>query len=134
MPAIGGSDSNRGRDIMEFDYSDPSGALPPKDLANLVNEVAIRTATYTAAHVLSNLAAVIANYPMSPEAKDQIITALVMALPNFDDSEACKSPVGRHLVRTRGDFIHAATHAVFRHRTTPDEYYGYNNTKIWDAT
>jgi CBS-domain-containing membrane protein len=96
--------------------------------------VARSVAQYTAANIFSNIAAVIANYPMSPEAKNQIIAALVMALPNFDDSEALKSPVGKGLVRTREDFLHAAVSARFRHRTTPDEYYGYNNAKTWDAT
>lgn len=121
-------------DIAEFIIGNAQ-ASDSKDMARLTNEVATRTAQYTAAHMLSNIAAIISNYPMSPEAKNQIIAALVMALPNFDDSEACKSPVGNHLVRTREDFMHAAVSARFRHRTTMDEYLAYDNTnKIWDAT
>lgn len=130
LPAIGGSGSNRGRDIVEFDYNDPVHSLPPKLLAGLIEEVAMRTAQYTAAHVLSNLAAVIANYPISQQARDQIITAVVMALPNFDDSEACKSPVGKYLVRTREDFIHASMHARFRYQVSPtDLFKSYNETE-----
>jgi len=126
----------RDGEIILFDLAAPPGETLPdtKSMSAAFEAVARSVAQYTAANIFSNIAAVIANYPMSPEAKNQIIAALVMALPNFDDSEALKSPVGKGLVRTREDFLHAAVSARFRHRTTPDEYYGYNNAKTWDAT
>ena len=119
--------------VSEFTLSGGMLDIAPKDLVRLTTDIAVRTAQYTAAHILSNIAAVIANYPMSPEAKNQIIAALVMALPNFDDSEACKSPVGKHLVRTREDFMHAAVSARFRHRTTLEEYKAYS-VGMYDTT
>ena len=119
--------------VSEFTLSGGMLDIAPKELVRLTTDIAVRTAQYTAAHILSNIAAVIANYPMSPEAKNQIIAALVMALPNFDDSEACKSPVGKHLVRTREDFMHAAVSARFRHSTTPVEYKAYS-VGMYDTT
>lgn len=134
-----GTHRTRTRDgeIILFDLAAPPGERLPdtKSMTAAFEAVARSVAQYTAANMLSNVAAVIANYPMSPEAKNQIVAALVMALPNFDDSEALKSPVGKGLVRTREDFIHAAVSARFRHQTTVTDYLAYDSTnKIWDAT
>lgn len=90
---------------------------------------------YAAAHLLSNLAAVIANFPMEQSVKDQLIVAIVMALPNFDDSEQLKSPVGKFLVRTRDDFMHAAHNAEFQNRRTGlTEYLGSLDTAVTHTT
>ncbi|MFO0006035.1 MAG: hypothetical protein ACK559_33415, partial [bacterium] len=89
------------------------------------------------AHMLSNIAAIISRYPMSQEAKDQITAALVMALPNFDDSEALKSPVGKGLVRTRTEFMHAAKTAYFHldKQITEDAIREYiRGTSVYDTT
>jgi len=97
----------------------PSSRLPSeKNISGAFARMAQGVTYFTAAHLLSNLAAVIANFPMEQSAKDQLIVAIVMALPNFDDSEQLKSPVGNFLVRTRDDFMHAARSAEFQNRRT----------------
>jgi len=114
------------------------GRMPEKPhLQHLAETVARAASRFTAAHMLSNIAAIIARYPMSQEAKDQIIAALVMALPNFDDSEALKSPIGKGLVRTRTEFMHAAKTAVFHHdrQLTEDVIREYiQGTSVYDTT
>jgi len=130
-----GTHRTRDGEIILLDLAAPPGEKLPdtKSMSAAFEAVARSVAQYTAANMLSNVAAVIANYPMSPEAKNQIIAALVMALPNFDDSEALKSPVGKGLVCTREDFMHAAVSTRFRHRTTLEEYKEYS-VGMYDTT
>ncbi len=115
----------------EITVSDESHLPPQHELQDLFGTVARSAASYAAAHMLSNIAAIISRYPMSQEAKDQIISALVMALPNFDDSEQVKSPVGRVLVRTRAEFLHAARTAFF---ANDSREYITKNTSPYDTT
>jgi hypothetical protein len=133
----------RQTEIAEFSVTE-SGSVrderpyPAKDhLQNLAETVARSAASYTAAHMLSNIAAIISRFSMSQEAKDQIISALVMTLPNFDDSEQLKSPVGKGLVRTRAEFIHAARTARFStdRQATEDAIREYmKGTSVYDTT
>lgn len=102
----------------EIRFPDASRLLTEENITESFSKMAQGVARYTAAHLLSNLAAVIANFPMEQSVKDQLIVAIVMALPNFDDSEQLKSPVGKFLVRTRDDFMHAAHNAEFHNRRT----------------
>jgi len=109
----------------EIRFPDESRLPTEKNITESFARMAQGVACFTSAHLLSNLAAVIANFPMEQSAKDQLIVALVMALPNFDDSEQLKSPVGKLLVRTREDFMHAAHNAEFHNRRTGlTEYLG----------
>lgn len=133
----------RQTEIAEFNVTESDSLrdgrpYPAKDaLQNLAETVARSAASYTAAHMLSNIAAIISRFSMSQEAKDQIISALVMTLPNFDDSEQLKSPVGKGLVRTRAEFIHAARTAFFAtdSQITGDAIREYmKNTSIYDTT
>lgn len=100
----------------EIRFPDESKLPAEKDITESFSKMAQGVARFASAHLLSNLAAVIANFPMEQSAKDQLIVAIVMALPNFDDSEQLKSPVGKFLVRTRDDFMHAAHNAEFQNR------------------
>jgi hypothetical protein len=124
--------------MSEDDSSRDGGKMPEKaHLQHLAEIVARAASQFTAAHMLSNIAAIISRYPMSQEAKDQITAALVMALPNFDDSEALKSPVGKGLVRSRTEFMHAAKTAYFHHdtRLTEDVIREYTQgMSVYDTT
>lgn len=102
----------------EIRFPDQSELPSEKNITESFTRMARGVTYFTAAHLLSNLAAVIANFPMEQSAKDQLIVAIVMALPNFDDSEQLKSPAGKFLVRTRDDFMHAARSAEFQNRRT----------------
>lgn len=102
----------------EIRFPDDSKLPTQKNITESFSKMAQGVACFASAHLLSNLAAVIANFPMEQSVKDQLIVAIVMALPNFDDSEQLKSPVGKFLVRTRDDFMHAAHNAEFQNRRT----------------
>lgn len=139
MFAAFGGYSQKDTEILRFEFSvfDERRLPEQREQQELVETVARAASRFTAAHILSNIAAIISRYPMSQEAKDQITAALVMALPNFDDSEALKSPVGRGLVRTREDFLHAAKTAYFHHdkQLTEDAIREYiRGTSVYDTT
>lgn len=125
-------------EILQFEFSvgDERNLPDQREYQNLIEVVARAASQFTAAHMLSNIAAIISRYPMSQEAKDQITAALVMALPNFDDSEQLRSPVGRGLVRTRTEFMHAAKTAYFHNdrRLTEDAIREYiQGTSVYDT-
>jgi hypothetical protein len=131
--------NERDSEILRFEISVPDERRFPmkQEQQELVETVARAASQFTAAHMLSNIAAIISRYPMSQEAKDQITAALVMALPNFDDSEALKSPVGKGLVRTRTEFMHAAKTAYFHldKQITEDAIREYiRGTSVYDTT
>lgn len=119
----------------EIRFPDESRLPTEKNITESFARMAQGVTYFASAHLLSNLAAVIANFPMEQSAKDQLIVAIVMALPNFDDSEQLKSPVGKFLVRTRDDFMHAAHNAEFQNRRTGlAEYLGSLDTAVTHTT